>query len=877
MVTKPFEYQFADCVLNSATRELRVRDELKPVAPRVLDLLLCLIENRSRVVTKDELMTLVWKGAVLSDGVLAQAVRKARFATSDLGPVPKLIKTIQRVGYRFIGEVECRAVGPRAERPPIAQALDAGTEAPRRLGSGSLAKARDAQPGTGVGLQWLADAPLSAISLARLRARPVASITVFALDDEVALLEAALPALHDADRLEVLLPLAWHLRQRDDRRAVALADEADALIGGLPEREIASARARVALVRGESKWLAGELDAAGDLAKQAIAFLWGTADEATRCDANLQLAMVATDQGRRAQVLAHFEDALAAAKACADDERATVVKLSMAIDAILVNPAEGNAAWGTWARDRPSDEHFGLVALREKFEMAACATVTGDAAKALAHCFRGVEAARASGQRREAITQMTNCASRLCLLGDVEAAFEWLDPALQMARAAGWPLVVVIALQQGAHLLKAVGRYDEAAEFLDETLDLLGKFPRSRSFCLTLYHLAFLQFDRKQFAAALDTFDRQIAAATELGSQGLISLGAEGRARALAALGRTEEALTAGLAALAQASAEGNGARMPYILEGLADISGQLGVPAPAGIEEGSAKLHYLLRAVAAHESVGKHPVRPMLLELLAEEYARLGDFARAYATQRKAAEMYEATLTTDARNRAVAMKVRHDTERARADSEHHRALATAQAERAEALARTNAILERLSRIGQEIAKQHGVVAVFDTLERHVHELLDTSTLAVFVIDETRTSLGLAFGVESGKPLPTVRVAVDDPDAKVARCWRERREIQAGAYDGGKPCNHTPGTLKTVSALYAPLTVGSRSLGVLTIQSIRPNVYGERERLVFRTLAAYGAIALDHATAYQRLESLLEARRASGAAALVSKDREFRR
>ena len=56
-----------------------------------------------------------------------------------------------------------------------------------------------------------------------------------------------------------------------------------------------------------------------------------------------------------------------------------------------------------------------------------------------------------------------------------------------------------------------------------------------------------------------------------------------------------------------------------------------------------------------------------------------------------------------------------------------------------------------------------------------------------------------------------------------------------------------------MSALFAPLGIGDRLLGVMTIQSPRRHAYGEREQLIFRTLCSYGAIALDNAAAYRRL------------------------
>ena len=63
-----------------------------------------------------------------------------------------------------------------------------------------------------------------------------------------------------------------------------------------------------------------------------------------------------------------------------------------------------------------------------------------------------------------------------------------------------------------------------------------------------------------------------------------------------------------------------------------------------------------------------------------------------------------------------------------------------------------------------------------------------------------------------------------------------------------------PGTLINMSALFFPLTVGEHALGVMTVQAPHSHAYGENERLIFRTLCAYGAIALDNAEAYRQLQ-----------------------
>ena len=94
--------------------------------------------------------------------------------------------------------------------------------------------------------------------------------------------------------------------------------------------------------------------------------------------------------------------------------------------------------------------------------------------------------------------------------------------------------------------------------------------------------------------------------------------------------------------------------------------------------------------------------------------------------------------------------------------------------------------------------------------------------------------------------------------SNTAECARERREI---LIQHDEPLlddpNHIAGTTPSLSALFAPLAIGTRLLGVMSIQSPHAAAYAERELLVFRTLCAYTAIGLDNAAAYRRVEGAL--------------------
>ncbi len=118
--------------------------------------------------------------------------------------------------------------------------------------------------------------------------------------------------------------------------------------------------------------------------------------------------------------------------------------------------------------------------------------------------------------------------------------------------------------------------------------------------------------------------------------------------------------------------------------------------------------------------------------------------------------------------------------------------------------------------------------------------------------------MDLAFGIDEGQPMAARRqIPLDNPTSNVARCARTGEEILRSMAPEGFNPNHIPGTVPSSSALYAPLMVDGRLLGVMSIQSPQVNVYGERERLIFRTLCAYGAIGLHNARAYERLEATL--------------------
>jgi DNA-binding winged helix-turn-helix (wHTH) protein len=123
-------FRFGDHVLDIERRELRRGAEPIALEPQVFDLLVYLVRNRGRVVSKDDLIEGVWGGRIVSDSALTTRLNAARKAVDDSGSAQRVIRTVPRRGVRFVGEVSEAAewaapveVTPAAAEPPAAPRL----------------------------------------------------------------------------------------------------------------------------------------------------------------------------------------------------------------------------------------------------------------------------------------------------------------------------------------------------------------------------------------------------------------------------------------------------------------------------------------------------------------------------------------------------------------------------------------------------------------------------------------------------------------------------------------------------------------------------------------------------------------------------------
>ncbi len=98
--------RFGDCTLDPEARQLRRGGDTVTLSPRAFRLLALLLESRPRARSQQSLRDALWPDTVVGYSSLAQLVTEIRRALGDDAAKPRLVRTVQRFGYAFVGAVD---------------------------------------------------------------------------------------------------------------------------------------------------------------------------------------------------------------------------------------------------------------------------------------------------------------------------------------------------------------------------------------------------------------------------------------------------------------------------------------------------------------------------------------------------------------------------------------------------------------------------------------------------------------------------------------------------------------------------------------------------------------------------------------------------
>src|SRR6516165_582297 len=117
MATSSEVFHFDEFTLDVRERRLLRGTEAVRLSPQVYDVLVALVRQRGRLVTKDELLTRLWPESFVEEGSLNVHVSALRKALGEDAHRPAYIETVARSGYRFIAAVRCDPAGKKSSAP----------------------------------------------------------------------------------------------------------------------------------------------------------------------------------------------------------------------------------------------------------------------------------------------------------------------------------------------------------------------------------------------------------------------------------------------------------------------------------------------------------------------------------------------------------------------------------------------------------------------------------------------------------------------------------------------------------------------------------------------------------------------------------------
>lgn len=668
---------------------------------------------------------------------------------------------------------------------------------------------------------------------------------LYALDDEVSRLQTELASSVLPDRLSCLVTLAWYLRQRDSRQALVLADEAEKLLHAsvLPQPAQRAARARLVLIRAEVAALFRQFERAEQCLQDAWIDFAALQDEIGAGDTLLVDSLTALEQGDMKRALRTCE--LAAARFEHSGE-VTRMLMAQAWHVYLLSFSEPEISRERLlflAQQNQDMRHPSLAALMAAAQGEVLFSL--EKARSSVLYYQASELARQAGLVRLAIMSACNSGAALQKLGDFDGAAACYDWAVSRARETGWPAMIAFSLIRLGELLRHLNHLERSQQVLQEAVQGSIDSKIGIHTAIANAELGNTLLLRGKASEAASYFATAIQLYREAGSRNNLAehLISQARAQALAgqphaALGALEEAR----ALLIELSAD---TLQVDLREALAEIHQSHDLPAPLAMSAPNVVLHYLEEAVSVGNRLQGWQIPSSLLLSLAHAWAQAGDGQSAYEYAKQAIAADQRERNKQAENWATLMQVRHETERAKAQALHHQQLAAASME-------TSQTLGLLGKVGQEITADLNFKNVCDSLHRHLGSLLETENLCIWLLDPQHDVLELSFCVENASVVSPSLADLNWDAQNAALCIEQGQELML-AIDSHERIENAD-SLPARIALFGPLMVRERALGVMAILSADAGGYSERQRLIFRSLCAYGAIALDNANAHHELQ-----------------------
>ncbi len=166
-----------------------------------------------------------------------------------------------------------------------------------------------------------------------------------------------------------------------------------------------------------------------------------------------------------------------------------------------------------------------------------------------------------------------------------------------------------------------------------------------------------------------------------------------------------------------------------------------------------------------------------------------------------------------------------------------------------------------LSNIGREITAVLSVEEIIKTVYENVNKLMDASAFGIGIYNETEQKIAFSGFIEKGEKLPFYFNELKDDGRPSVWCFKNQKEIFINdlqkEYNNYFPNKAIPVPMageQAESIIYLPLSTPDKRIGVITVQSFKPNAYSQYQLDIIRNLAVYAVNALENARLYENME-----------------------
>ena len=698
----------------------------------------------------------------------------------------------------------------------------------------------------------------------------------FAGDQEVERLEASLKAADGARGVDLLLPLAWQLRQRDPPRTLALAEETARVVSalGLGEAEQLRSRARLQLIHAEIHWLRGNVELAKVPLATSLTIFTRLTDTIGCGDSEWLTASVWHNLGDQERRDACLRAAQGHYEAAGDPIRLAATRARLVFYAAFSDPVAARPDLQSLIASRPPSH-----SLVDAWILAAdgvIASLSGQHGAAARAFMRAYEAASHCGSLAVAANCAGNAGDSCAQLNDLATGLHWCERALSLAHQIGSPAQTALACTNMAEVLRRLNRPVDAHSRLEEARAALAHLPTHTNQTNVLSALADLALEVGDDTAALEWATKAETLAITMRRREVQTKALRQQARALGHLGRPTEALNKIDASLALAQETGNPTWQMEALRVLAELHRNHTLPAPNGMNSASPALHYSQEALRLARSLQGFLVPPNLLDEAASDYASIGDMASAYGLALEAKQAQVQMHSKEASDRAVAMQVQQEMELARAlegaalqHARTEQALAQTRAQllelRNKDLTDSQALQATILEIGQLATQSTDITAFLQAVHIALCRIMNAANFYVALYHPKENQIQYVYFVDERESLPDLVHRLElDPEGPslTGRVIFHRRPlvITAGDIDALASTGESLG-LGDVAAHwmgYPLLDHQKNALGAIVIQSYDPQFrYSEEDQALFGLITNHVASALEGFQSRDSLEQSL--------------------